>query len=121
MAFLLAISAAVRPAGAFRTVEFKPPHDTRPETCVCETVEVFSSGFAGSGGGVAALRAFRLANSAAVRVAGPLGVESFAPHAPPIFALNNGRGADCDVVELASLSPLPAGAVFSPWRHDADM
>ena len=121
MAFLRADSAAVRPDGALRVEEVKPPHDTRPETDVCETLGVFSSGFGGSGGGVAALRAFRLANSAAVRVAGPLGVESFAPHAPPIFALNNGRGADCDVVELASLSPLPAGAVFSPWRHDADM
>lgn len=70
---------------------------------------------------MAALRAFRLANSAAVRVAGPLGDASFAPHALPIFGLNNGRGVDCDGVELLSTSPLPAAAWFSPWRHDADM
>jgi hypothetical protein len=113
MAFLLADSAALKPDGALRVEEVKPPHDTRPETDVCETLGVFSSGFGGSGGGLAALRAFRLANSAAVRVAGPLGVESFVPHAPPIFGLNDGRGADCDEVELASLSP--AGAWASPW------
>lgn len=109
MAFLLADSAAVRPAGALRVVDFRPPHDTRPETGDCETGGLASSGFGGSGGGAAALRACRLANSAAVRVAGPLGVESFAPHAPPIFVLNNGRDVDCEDFELPSFLPLPAG------------
>lgn len=108
MAFLLADSAAVRLAGALRVVDFKPPHDTLPETGVCKTEGVFSSDFGGSGGGEAALRACRLANSAAVRVAGPLGVASFAPHAPPSFGLNNGRDVDCEGVDLPLFSPLPA-------------
>lgn len=113
MACLLASSAAVRPAGARGVDTFEPPHDVRPETGDRKTIGVVSSGFGGSGGGgggVACLRAFLLANSAAVRIAGALGVDSFAPHPPPNFGLSRGRGVDCDEVELLSLSPVLAGA-----------